>query len=243
MTWLWPDCHIREVEATVVVQRREDCQATRHSFRAQSHKAPKKLWPPKSYRCAMWIWSIVMCITPPWTIKKSRSVRGRLWPEEHKISHKKVLTALQHDDVRIRGSVASGGEEGQKCDFGTILSRIWGDKIQTFLTGSLDVSGLVGDDKNRYFKLKHLCFLKPTHLWAAETTFIQTIVLDKRLQCLAVHILLAMSCILPQNLDYNLAFSSRSSSNCNSSFVPPGQPLIHVFVFYLSTIPICKLLL
>lgn len=96
------------------------------------------------------------------------------------------------------------GEEGQKCDFGTILSRIWGDKIQTFLTGSLDVSGLVGDDKNRYFKLKHLCFLKPRHLWAAETTFILTIELDKRLQCLAVHILLAMSCILPQNLDYLL---------------------------------------
>lgn len=106
-----------------------DCQATRHSFRAQSQKAPKKLWPPKSYRCATWIWSIVMCITPPWTIKKSRSVRGRLWPEENKISHKKVSTALQHDDVRIRGSVASGGEEGQKCDLGTILSRIWGDKI------------------------------------------------------------------------------------------------------------------
>lgn len=109
MTWLWPDCRVWEVEATVVVQRREDCQATRHSFRAQSHKAPKKLSPPKSYRCATWIWSIVMCITPPWTIKKSRNVRGRLWAEQHKISHKKVSTALQHDDVRIRGSVASGG--------------------------------------------------------------------------------------------------------------------------------------
>lgn len=38
---------------------------------------------------------------------------------------------------------------GRKCDLETILSRVWDDKIQIFLTGSQDVSILVGDDQNR----------------------------------------------------------------------------------------------
>ena len=38
-----------------------------------------------------WAWSIIMCFKSPCIIKKSRSVRGCLWPKRHKMSHKKVI--------------------------------------------------------------------------------------------------------------------------------------------------------
>lgn len=88
------------------------------------------------HSCSTWTWSIIIRITPPHMMKKSRNVSGPSMTKTIQISHKKVskvshvlcvsfhcaATALQYGDVCTRSNRDQSnaaqrgtGEEGQSC--------------------------------------------------------------------------------------------------------------------------------